>query len=431
VLLALSLALAGCPWFEADPADTADSGATEVEPGPDCAAHPLDCDLADNDCDGEVDEGDEIEARAWLGVDGDADGWAAPPLALGCPDSAVGSGDCDDDDAAVHPEATERCDLLGDEDCDGLADCADPDCLSSCVEDCDDLVDNDGDALADCADPDCRSSCGEDCRDRVDNDGDGLRDCADEDCWGASCREQCSTPGDEDGDGLADCEDTDCSDRCTERCDGADDDMDGLVDCDDPDCGLELACWTDLQVEADGLSVRRELVATATWGTPTIALQQSMTAEALRIDGVAHTDLGAPLPCALAIVDVAATGYIQVGTSWIRPWGTVLHPFESSAVRGAVDTPSPTGCPTVLPRDLRAFVPPQLPSPAATWALRTGDIHTILTIAPAASGTPVDLRLLIQAPTTYTVHPIGSSTETWERIASQVITGEPLLSTAP
>ena len=57
------------------------------------------CDEADNDCDGEIDEGYDV----------DADGWTT------C------AGDCDDDDASVRPEVTESCDGV-DNNCDGQID---------------------------------------------------------------------------------------------------------------------------------------------------------------------------------------------------------------------------------------------------------------------------------------------------------------------
>src|SRR6185295_7466039 len=54
----------------------------------------------------------------------------------------------------------ERCDVVGDEDGNGLADCADPACAATpaCqvrVESCSSPGDEDGNGLADCADPAC------------------------------------------------------------------------------------------------------------------------------------------------------------------------------------------------------------------------------------------------------------------------------------
>jgi hypothetical protein len=69
--------------------------------------------------------------RTWyLDRDGDGHGDATEPLEA-CgerPDwAAARAGDCDDDDASVHPDAVERCDAAGvDEDCDGRVDEDDP-----------------------------------------------------------------------------------------------------------------------------------------------------------------------------------------------------------------------------------------------------------------------------------------------------------------
>ncbi|MGR3309780.1 MAG: MopE-related protein [Candidatus Brocadiales bacterium] len=100
----------------------------------------------DNDCDGLVDREDPdcicesgIENNCNDGVDDDGDGLTD------CTDpdcqikDADGDGfiaspcgdDCDDTDPAVNPGATESCDDGVDNDCDGLVDCADPDCVTS------------------------------------------------------------------------------------------------------------------------------------------------------------------------------------------------------------------------------------------------------------------------------------------------------------
>ena len=131
--------------------------------------------------------------------------------------------------ACVRTEGAERaCGDGRDGDCDGLVDCADPDCEADacgtngrvcggavCVcpggtleEACGDGQDNDCDGQVDCEDSDCgASTCGahgqrcagaacacpggatEDvCGDGQDNDCDGLVDCADPDCQGRTCR---------------------------------------------------------------------------------------------------------------------------------------------------------------------------------------------------------------------------------------------------
>ncbi|MFH1463311.1 MAG: MopE-related protein [Pseudomonadota bacterium] len=146
----------------------------------------------------------------------------APPEDTGAPpadldgDGFDASQDCDDQDPAVHPGATEVCDGV-DDDCDGLTD--------------EDMPDADGDGVCDGIDP-------EEC-DGLDNDGDGL---VDEDF------------GDSDGDGTPDCLDE-------ELCDGLDNDGDGLVDEDTPDTdgdgfcdGLDHEACDGLDNDGDGLT---------------------------------------------------------------------------------------------------------------------------------------------------------------------------------
>lgn len=177
-----------------------------------------------------------------------------------------------------------------DNDGDGAKDCVDSDCSNQscgptciCIGGkpgeavCSDNIDNDGDTDKDCADTDCAGkSCGTGCLcqsftktetacgDNTDNDGDTLKDCADVDCSGASCGTGCSCQGsakvetvcnddtDNDGDTLKDCADTaDCNGKecgiggCTCQAgnkvevlcgDGLDNDGDSKADCADPDC---------------------------------------------------------------------------------------------------------------------------------------------------------------------------------------------------
>ena len=101
------------------------------------------CDLRDNDCDGEVDEG----------FDADGDG---SPGTEGCGEGV--EPDCDDEDATVRPGATERCDGI-DNDCDGRTDeafdlAADPDHCGACGHSC--RVPN---ALARCVEGFCPWEC--------------------------------------------------------------------------------------------------------------------------------------------------------------------------------------------------------------------------------------------------------------------------------
>ena len=161
--------------------DASCSGPGELDaaaPGGDCddddpASHPgaaeVPGDGTDQDCDGE----EQCYA------DGDADGYTDGGLVAssdltcsgaGTADASVATGDCDDDDDAVHPGADEVCNDR-DDDCDGTVD--GPDSLDAMTW----APDSDGDghtassdALTDCAPPEgyADPSDSEDC-----DDGDG------------------------------------------------------------------------------------------------------------------------------------------------------------------------------------------------------------------------------------------------------------------
>ncbi|WP_437310882.1 hypothetical protein [Sorangium sp. So ce388] len=219
---------------------------------------------------------------------------------------AVGQGSLDivigvDDTAAPREDTDAACSNGYDDDGDGLADCADPECqwLSWCVpwrEDtdaaCSNGYDDDGDGLADCADPECqwlswcvpwREDTDAACSNGYDDDGDGLADCADPECqwvpWCVPWREDtdaaCSNGYDDDGDGLADCADPECQwlplcapwgeDTDVTCSNGYDDDGDGLADCADPGCqwlswcaswgeDTDAACSNGYDDDGDGLA---------------------------------------------------------------------------------------------------------------------------------------------------------------------------------
>ena len=203
--------------------------------GPDCndsdpSVHPGGqelCNRADDDCDGQVDEGDACPPC----YDQDGDGYGVGD------DCAPGERDCDEQNPDIHPHATEVCDGV-DNNCNFTIDegtpgnqCLDADCVAECptnpgctnadeycVINC---VDNDGDGwgtgagcqVEDCDDgnPDVSPGQAEVC-DLVDNDCDGTPDdgTPDNPCPNVQCVLNCA--GDQtciDGCPIQDCIDSD------------------------------------------------------------------------------------------------------------------------------------------------------------------------------------------------------------------------------
>jgi hypothetical protein len=197
------------------------------------------CDELDNDCDGEIDE--EVTGT-WYG-DADGDGWGDDGAVLTACEPSEGyadqPGDCDDEDAGVHPEADEICNGV-DDDCDELTDEDDPDLMDATTW----YLDQDGDgyglddsAVTSCDQPSGYAQQGGDCDDEDDafHPGAPEEDCtdpADYNCDGSVGY------ADDDGDGWAACEECDDGDAAvnpdaTELCDGIDNDCDGDTDEDD------------------------------------------------------------------------------------------------------------------------------------------------------------------------------------------------------
>lgn len=210
-------------------------------------AQPEYCNMADDDCDGALDEG--AAAVAWY-VDLDGDGFgAAGDMLMSCQPVAGRSllrSDCDDTDVSVRPGQLEQCNAQ-DDNCDGL--------LTYRLAR-NDFEDDDADRSADAHCP-VSAGGGADCDDgdpaiypdALELDADGDNDCdgaVDEGCSGAPFYV------DADGDGYGveagvmmsctpiadrvtragDCNDADAAvhPRAAETCDGVDEDCDGAVD---------------------------------------------------------------------------------------------------------------------------------------------------------------------------------------------------------
>ena len=229
---------------------------------------PESCDGIDNDCDGDIDE-DGVEV--WF-LDHDGDGFGDSGSRVeDCERPATGvavDGDCDDDDSAVHPDATEVCNERDD--------------------DCDDEIDEglavtwyrdgDGDGWGDvtstteaCIEPAGHTADGGDCddSDTAYHPGAPETDCTDPhdyNCDGSVAY------ADADGDGWAAC--TDCDDSeaavnpdATEVCNSIDDDCDG--DIDDADSSVDLTTAGEWYGDVDGDGYGNASDTTTACGAPT------------------------------------------------------------------------------------------------------------------------------------------------------------------
>lgn len=153
------------------------------------------CDGVDQDCDGAVDEGLQVEGFR----DADGDGWGDTTLTA-CDDPAwvERGGDCDDGDDTVHPDAPEFCDSV-DQDCDGPVD---EDAVDATTwyrdRDGDDWGADDETITACDADANLWQDRGGDC----DDGDDAIHPGADEDCDGVD--QNCSGAPDE-GAGVCPC----------------------------------------------------------------------------------------------------------------------------------------------------------------------------------------------------------------------------------
>ncbi len=222
------------------------------------------CNGVDDDCDGEVDDDDDLVGADWF-VDGDGDGFGSGSAIVTCApsDSLVAvDGDCDDADSATAPGAAEACNGE-DDDCNEVVD--DPDTVAPLAwypdQDGDGYGNGNGEPIASCADPGSASLSVGDCDDAdrlVNPAADETCNGVDDDCNGVEDDAPAVTWYlDRDNDGYGDDDTTylvcspppgysaaggDCDDLtdrvhpgASEVCeDGADEDCDGL----DLPCGI-------------------------------------------------------------------------------------------------------------------------------------------------------------------------------------------------
>jgi len=196
-----------------DPAGTAASAETNESS---CS------DAADNDCDGTVDCDDS-----------DCD-----QMDCNSTGSKCNAGFCVCSRAGVEGVAGDDCYNSIDDDCDGLVDSEDPDCVGTVCSASGWQWYDDGSGTIACGCPPGGQTTETNCNDGFDNDCDNLPDCQDPDCDGAACTlvsaptavglscsaaaTSCICAGDPLGTGI----ESDCND-------GVDNDCDGLTDCDD------------------------------------------------------------------------------------------------------------------------------------------------------------------------------------------------------
>ncbi len=192
---------------------------------------------------------------------------------------------------------------------------------------CADGLDNDGDGLADAADPDCTGPTDDDeatptdaadagaCANGLDDDEDGLVDAADPGCINA-------TDDSESEDNPVAAEEGAVLDAWTLSCDnGLDDDNDGLADDDDPDCvadprgpeGAWFACSDGLDNDMDGLTDWPEdphcyRASDATEAGPAAAMARVAVTSDGRFAYVGHLGLGQVL-----VLDLEAGRRLDLG----------------------------------------------------------------------------------------------------------------------
>ncbi|MEC7988287.1 MAG: MopE-related protein [Myxococcota bacterium] len=230
------------------------------------------CDDQDNNCDGNIDEGEAIGALLWY-EDGDADGYgdsASTLFACNQPSGYVGNElDCDDNNNTISPDASELCDTI-DNNCDGSIDedgasdaplwyfdadqdgfggsaatllsCTEPTGYTSNSDDCDDFdndIHPDAEELCDGEDNNCDGNTDDNSATNtstfyLDEDGDGYGD--------AAVTEEACNPSIGYTDNDEDCDDDNdsVSPSANELCDSIDNNCNNVID---EDSAIDAPTW--------------------------------------------------------------------------------------------------------------------------------------------------------------------------------------------
>ena len=267
------------------------------------------CDGVDQDCDGEVDEGEAADGGPWY-LDADGDGYGLdgfPSTACQQPAGyALVGGDCDDGSEEIQPAATEICDGV-DNDCDGEVDGASAQDATTWA---------------------------------ADLDGDGFGDPTQA---VVACADSAGIAAD-----ATDCDDGDpeINPGATEGCDGQDDDCDGTVDF-GMDVPADFASISEaIEAAADGDTI---CVSAGIW-TGTLDLD-NRSLRIIGIDGSSFTTLdgdgaGPVLQAEGGVLELA--GFTITGGVVERAGGGLYLKEESALLRDLViqgneATSSPSG----------------------------------------------------------------------------------------